>query len=87
MSWKHEEWRRFECPCGKGGIVITMHESDNGYSGDDYSGEIECGACKDAFTIKMVGRGSSFEVRRNSDGVVFFRHTQPPIDVSALMRR
>lgn len=87
MSWTHQEWKRFPCRCGSGQIVITMHESDNSYSGDYYSGDFTCEPCRTAFMIETEGRGRSFKVRCKSDRSVVFEHVEPPIKVSELFTR
>ncbi len=54
MSWKHERLFDEPCPCGGGTVSMTMHESDNGYSGDDYSVDIWCPACRATYDARIA---------------------------------
>ncbi len=81
MSWVHEEWGRHSCPCGLGEIVVTMHESDNGYSGDHYSADFTCEACRRIYDLETESRGSSFKVRRKADRAVVLTHADPPLSL------
>ncbi|MCZ7911422.1 hypothetical protein O9X94_19025 [Agrobacterium leguminum] len=56
MGWETDRYEIANCPCGGGKIVQLRHSPDNGWSRPYDEFELDCGVCRNNWTLSYSGR-------------------------------